>query len=167
MGLKDKVIARKDDVIVGAVVLAIGFFGYFDATRINYNLANALKKSNRPIVGTVLKEVYKNTLTPNPERNGVVSYSNETVKLESKYTLKLRTDDGRVLGVSIVDGGDAKKESLDRIINRGTRVSFPAGNLQNTSWYEDHRVARGETYFTRDTQVGTKRADRIRVLGNK
>lgn len=160
MGLKNK-------VIVGAVALAIGVGGYFGIGRINDNLADEFQKRNQPIVGTVLAEGYQNTLTSNPEFDGLVSYSNETVKLESKYTLKIKTYDGRILGVAIVDGGNVKKESLDAIIDEGTRVSFPAGDWKSTSWIRDNRKARGETYFTPDTKVGTKRADRITVLDSQ
>ena len=156
----------KNKVITGAVALAIGV-GYFGIGRINDSLADEFQKRSQPIVGTVLAEGYKNTLTSNPEFNGLVSYSNETVKLESKYTLKIRTDDGRILSVSIVDGGNVKKESLDAIIDEGMRVSFPAGNWKSPSWVASLRVAKRETYFTPETQVGTKRADRITVLDSQ
>ncbi|PJE81010.1 hypothetical protein COU58_04730 [Candidatus Pacearchaeota archaeon CG10_big_fil_rev_8_21_14_0_10_32_42] len=160
MGLKNKVIA-------GAVALAIGVGGYFGISSRNEYLRTEFAKRSQPIVGTVLEEGYQNTLTPNPEWNWLVSYSNETVKLESKYTLKIQTDDGRILGVSIVDGGNVKKESLDAIIDEGTRISFPAGDWKSPSWIGDNKVAREETYFTPDTKVGTKRADRITVLDSQ
>ncbi len=165
MGLKNKVIA-------GAVALAIGVGGYFGISSRNEYLRTEFAKRSQPIVGTVLEEGYQNTLTPNPEWNGLVSYSNETVKLESKYTLKIKTDDGRILGVSIIDSrgtkseGAKKKESLDALIDDGSRISFPAGNWKSDSWIGNERVVRypAETNFTPDTQHGTKRADRIRIL---
>lgn len=132
---------------------------YICVKKINNDFVDKFKKSSRSIVGTVLREGYQNTLIPNPEYDGFVSHSNETVKLESKYTLKIKTDDGRILGVSIVDAGTIKKEALDAIIDEGTKISFPTGN-----WESPGKRARGETYFTQNTQVGTKRADRITVL---
>ena len=165
MGLKNKVIA-------GAIALAIGVGGYLGISSINEYLRTEFAKRSQPIVGTVLEERYQNTLTPNPERNGLVSYSNETVKLESKYTLKIQTDDGRILGVSVIDSrgtrsdGAVQKESLDALVDVGSRISFPAGNWKSDNWIGDERVVRypSETNFTPETQYGTKRADRIRIL---
>jgi hypothetical protein len=65
-------------------------------------------KSQEPIIGTVLEESYENNLSSVPEKkiDGLLSqaYSNETVKLDSKYTLRVKTDDKRILGISIIDG---------------------------------------------------------------
>jgi len=152
MGLKGKVIG-------GAVALAIGVGGYLSNDFQNERYA----RSHEPITGTVLTEQYKNQLSPNPEFNGLVSYSNEPVKLDSRYTLKIKTDEGKILGVSIIDGGNVKKESLDALIGEGTRISFPRGRVPGP-WrpYLDE-----ETLFEEDTQVGTKRADRITILNQE
>jgi len=165
----------KNKIILGAVALAVGVGGYFGITSRNEYLRTEFEKRSQPIVGTVLAESYQNTLIPNPEFNGFVSYSNETVKLESKYTLKIKTKDGRILGVSINDSrgtrsdGAVKKESLDALIDVGLRISFPSGNWKSDSWIGDHRVVRNptETNFTPDTQMGTKRVDRITILNKK
>ena len=165
----------RNKVIAGAVSLAIGVCGYLGITSGNEYLRTEFAKRSQPIVGTVLEEGYQNTLTPNPEWNGLVSYSNETVKLESKYTLKIKTEDGRILGVSIIDSsgtrneGAVKKESLDALIDVGSRISFSSGNWKSDSWTGHERVVRDptETNFTPDTQYGTKRADRIRILPKK
>lgn len=164
------------------------------AKQISYEL----QLSNKPITGTVLSEKYENTLSSvleyhkEKQTSGLVSqsnaiaHSNETVKVDSKYTLKVKTDDGKILGVSVVDGGDVTKESLDAIVNQGSRISFPRGNIKSGSIREDyiqrrensprfeaikirnqvHLDAYEETYFRPNTQAGTKRADRIRVLDN-
>jgi hypothetical protein len=154
----------RNKAVAWAVALAIGVGGYLGMIKINYDLAEEFQKSNQPIVGTVLSERYSTILTSNPEFRGLVSYSNETVRLGSIYTLKIRTDDGKILGVSIIDGGTVKKESLDAIIDEGTRISFPAGNWKSPSWSKYERIVEGETYFTPDTRAGTKRADRIKVF---
>ncbi|MBT4166109.1 hypothetical protein HOE04_03665 [archaeon] len=112
---------------------------------------------NRPIVGTVLEESYENTLVPNEEFDGLVSYSNETVKLDSKYTLKIETSSGKILGVSIIDGGNVAKESLDILVEEGSKIRFPREGSQD----------RKETYFNENTQMGTKRASRIEILNLK
>jgi len=79
----------KNKVIAGAVALAIGVGSYLGINTRNQNLAEDWVRLNEPIVGTVLAEGYKNTLSPNPEFKGFMSYSNETVKLDSKYTFYL------------------------------------------------------------------------------
>jgi len=165
MGLRNKIIA-------GTVALAIGVAGNRGISGINAYLAEEWKKRQVPIVGIVLEESYENTLSPVDRWNGLVSYSNETVKLDSKYTLKIKTDDGRVLGVSVIDSkgsrseGAVTKESLDALVNVGSIVTFPLGNWKSASWIGDKRVVRypSETNFTQDVQKGTKRADRIKVL---
>jgi|TARA_Y100000296_G_C4999682_1_gene169544 hypothetical protein len=159
----------KNKVIAGAVALAIGVGSYLGINARSQNLAEDFARQNEPIVGTVLAESYKNTLVPNPERNGLVSYSNETVKLEPKYTLKVRTDDGRTIGVSIINSepyGTATKESLDALIDEGTRISFPRGNMRATNFFvgSGHNYDKRETSFQDDTQMGTKRAYRVQVL---
>lgn len=130
---------------LGFVAISIGAEGVnsiiqsFDRNSRKYE--RPLKESERPVVGTVLEKSYKNT-----------------------YTLKVQTDDGKIIGVSVIDGDYlgknsskrsnvgtlAKEKSLDAIIEKGTRISFPAGNM----WYSIKDPK--ETYFTR--------ADRIKVL---
>ncbi|MFH1452296.1 MAG: hypothetical protein ABIF88_03930 [archaeon] len=161
----------KNKVIGGLVVLGItAGVAYWGISPASNRYEKLFEEGKRPIVGTVLEEVYQNTLSPVPSRNGFVSYSNETVKLESKYTLKIQTDDGRILGVSVidVDGKDddipIKKESLDVIIEKGSKISFPAGNMRDRYYFSEHKKYSNETYFTPETRAGNKRADRITVL---
>jgi hypothetical protein len=171
------------NVVVGLFALGVGVGSYFvgvGALDADKKYEKLFQDSQRTIVGTVLKETYQDTLSPVPSQDGLVSYSNETVKLESKYTLKLQTDDGRILGVSIIDGDDShggiptKKESIDVLIEgaeevgleKATKISFPAGNLRHGNWYtgSENRYYPDETYFTPETQAGNKRADRIKIL---
>jgi hypothetical protein len=168
----------KNKIIAGSVLatLALGSIGYFGIKSRKEYLTTEFQRKNTSIVATVLAEEYQNTLSPNPEKhiNGLVSeaYSNETVKLDSKYTLKVETDDGRILGVSVIDSmgtineGAVKKESLDILIKTGSRISFPSGNWNNDNFTSRDRIVRSpsETDFTENTQYGTKRADRITVL---
>lgn len=173
----------KNKVIGGLVSLGIATGAYFagssmlDADR---KYERLFEEGKRPIVGTVLSESYQNTLSPVPNWDGLMSYSNETVKLESKYVLKVRTDDGRIIGVSVIDGDEfgknsneqsnigipVKKEALDAIIEEGTRISFPSGNMRHGNWFvgSANRDYPNETYFNPETQAGNKRADRIKVL---
>ena len=83
--------------------------------------------------------------------------------------LKVRTDDGRIIGVSIIDSepyGNATKESLDALIEEGTRISFPRGNMRAKRFYvgSRHNYDKRETSFQDDTQMVTKRAYRVQVL---
>jgi len=167
MGLKSKVIG-------GLVSLGIVAGAYLGISSVDRKYERLFEEGKRPIVGTVLEESYQNTLSPVPNWNGFVSYSNETVKLESKYTLKIQTDDCKIIGVSVIDGDGrygtpVKKESIDAIIEKGTRISFPAGNMRHGNWFDgaSHRDYPNETHFTPETQAGNKRADRIKVLGKE
>lgn len=163
MGLKNKIIGG----IIAAGILAGGIYFENQYSR-NKSRAKYLEKwneSQKPIVATVLSESYENTLSPVEKWSGFVSHSNPTVKLDSKYSLRIKTEDGRVLGLSIIDGGTAKKEGLDQIIEKGSIISFPTGNVVPHPFYlkgaaQDYE----ETWFKPETQVGTKMAHRITVL---
>jgi len=158
--------------IIGTFMAAIGTIAITQGVSESKERQRIERKNDVPnIVGTVLDDIYENTLTSVPEKHidGMLSqaYSNETVKAESKYTLKVKTDDGRIIGVSVIDGDDFKKESLDAIVNQGSRISFPAGNwspVDAGSLDKKYHELKGETYFGSDSQIGTKRANRITVL---
>ena len=173
--------------IIGGIV-ATGFVAYLGISSLDRKYERLFEESKRPIVGTVLERNYQNVLSPVAEKHidGFVSqaYSNETVKIESNLPLKIQTDDGRILGVSIIDGKyhsqggvSVKKESINAIIDsaekvgmeNASRISFPAGNMRHGNWLvgKTNRKYPNETYFTPETQAGNKRADRIRVLGKK
>lgn len=147
-----------------------------------------LDKSNERIHAEVLEEVYENSLSGVPEKhiNGLVSqaHSNETVRLNSKYTLKVkRLDNGRFMAISVIDNGNGGKEALDRLIQKGSKISFPRGNLfaysdkysakeeTRRSHVREVEKAEGDdlledqdqTYVTGDTQVALKRYDVIKV----
>jgi len=152
-----------------AAVLYVGIGSAVDSNRLDNS--RMLEDSNRPITGTVLEEVYERNLSPVPASGGIVSYSNETVKLDSTYSLKVRSDDGKLLGVSVIDNNDNIKysrnpdiEGLDRIVGVGTRIQFPRGNINEISFMKGVDRISNETYFHPDTQIGNKRADRITVL---
>lgn len=119
-------------------------------------------------MGEVLEEKYieARNLLKNPKFSGIVSYSNETVKLgDSKYILKIKTDEGKIISVSVIDSGDGQKEALERLIEEGSRVSFPRGNFYGSPWMR--KVDLRQTYFHEGTQTGIKRAGWISVLENE
>jgi len=167
------------DIITGGIIvgLSVGAAGlmYNFTQKSNLEREALSRKANlevyaqsqKPIVGTVLAEKYVNRLSPNPERSGFLSYSNETVKLDSTYTLEVKTDSGKLIGLSIINGGGVKKESLEILIHKGTRISFPRGRISAPAPSYLREEFRGETTFGINTQVGTKRADRIEILGPK
>jgi hypothetical protein len=106
--------------------------------------ATQIFESDVPICGTVLEE----------------TYAINSSEIDSKYTLKIRTDDGRrTLGVSILDGHDTRKESLDAILDPGMRVCFPRGNLTPEGYVDEF-----ETYFNDNSLIGSKRVDRITIM---
>ena len=65
----------------------------------------------------------------------------------------------------MIDAGDFKKESLDALVNEGSKISFPKGNImRGNNWRTGLRRYFGETYFGVDTQMGTKGVDAFKVL---
>jgi len=153
-------------IVAGALVLSFSAMVTFTLREENQHKIN-YAESQKPIVATVLEETRENELKPVSERHisGLVSqaYSNETVRVDSRYVLKLKTDDGKTLGVSIRDSPRIDKEALDAIVDVGTRISFPKGNF---SYFKRRRFGAipEETYFYNDTRFGNKRASRITVL---
>jgi len=123
-----------------------------DLLEANRRYEGLFEESNKPIVGTVLTET---------RGDGV-------------YSLKIKTDKGKILGVSILDGIDdgsggypIRKEALDEIVDVGMRICFPKGNMRHGNLYVGaaYRTYQNETNFTLETHAGNKRADRITVLG--
>ncbi len=169
----------KGTAVVGGVLGAVGtgfIFGillyilsYGSTQRQRQENEILYRESQKPIKGTVLEESYENNLSSVPEKriDGLLSqsYSNETVRLDSKYTLKIETND-RTLGISVIDGGNITKESLDVLIEKGSKISFPAGNIYGIDDGPPMRpiVYQEETWIKQESQTGTKRADRIKVL---
>jgi len=141
-----------------------GLIGMFNES--NQSKERALRRefeeSQKPIIGIIISRYHNGiNLEKNPEYNGWVSYSNETVKLGSSiFVFGMRTiSTKKLLSVSVLDTKDRKKESLIPITRKGSKVIFPQGNLKNWT-----RVYFKETYFRGDTQAGRKRVDRIKVL---
>lgn len=87
---------------------------------------------------------------------------------EEEYILKVHTDDGRDLFISVADSPRMSKSGLDLMVNKGSKISFVEGNLQMQSDLIGPTYAArilNETDFSRPgTHYGRKRADRIRVL---
>jgi hypothetical protein len=69
-------------IAIGGLSLGVlGFMGN-DHLKSKNSLEQDWPRQNIPVVGTILAESYQDTLVPNPEFDGAVSYSNETIKLE-------------------------------------------------------------------------------------
>ncbi|MCA9459979.1 MAG: hypothetical protein KC550_05520 [Nanoarchaeota archaeon] len=158
--------------IVGSLITAsyIGF-SIMEADR---KYERLFEEGKREIVGTVLGESYATVLSLDSEGNEV-KYTEKTVKFDNLYVLKIRTDEGKIMAISIFDEDDFRniearipitKESLDDKINVGDRISFPAGNMKHSDLFfnSTDRKYLNETYFTPQVRAGNKRADRIRVL---
>jgi len=164
-------------LVVIAVISLIGFFGIFGIKSYqekvregNKKAEEAWQKSSEPIIAQVLAESYQNTLIPNPKWDGAFSYSNETVKLEAKYMLGLETNEGKELGLSVIDSASFSpetKEALDAIVHKGTWVCFPKGNLAARGNWDSQIKFNRETYVAENTQMVTKWAFRIKVLNNE
>lgn len=174
MGLKDylKGIVTSDGFVIGSM---ISFFAAGPALAVYFGISENIENTRNKeevfnmgrITGTVVEEVYENRLESVPERHtsGLVSesFSNETVKLNSSYTLKVKKDnDGDLIGVCVIDSARNKKESLDLLVDEGSRISFPIGNVDNING--EYGEIKDEAIFYEDTQQGNKRVDRIRVL---
>ena len=106
-----------------------------------------LQKSNSPITAIVLEDFY------------------EKGENNSNYTLKCMTDKNKEIYVSVMDAPDKKKESLDSLISKGTKIAFPKGNISEKKLgYFGYLPIKEETYFTDSTKFASKRADRIKIL---
>ena len=163
MGLRSKIIKT----ILGLSLIGSLSFGLYRLDQYDSAFkqehARRVQEGRVPIVAEVVTESYVNNLIPVEKREGFFSYSNPTVTLDSRYTLKCRTESGHLFGLSVVNGGSVTKESLDSLIEPGSRISFPQGNFSDDGTYRYPN----ETSFRQDTQAGSKRADRIKVLGIK
>ena len=141
-------------------------------------------ESNKPLILTIMKIEYRNELTKVPEyheekkSSGLLSsshalaHSNETLTVESKLILKGRLENGKIVSVAIIDQGEIQKESLPILLKKGSRISFPKGNIK--TWNTRNKygnipdepilITYNETYFTEETQFGTKCASRIKII---
>lgn len=158
MTLKSKLVGLG---ICGSVL----FGGWIGINGVREDMRKDYEKSRELITGEVVEEVYLESwsLLKSPERDGFVSYSGETVKLgDTKYILKIRTDSGNIIAVSVIDYGDGEKEALERIVETGSRVVFQRGNLFSGPYLA--MTDEKQTYFYERTRVGTKRAGWIHVL---
>lgn len=156
-------------------VYGLAFLG----TQAGRDYAQLYAESQMPITGTVLAARYRSdvvSVLANPDNS-----SSASVMSKSTLTLNVRTDDGLTLAVVVtdtsgsrnsVDNNNAKIDGLAAIVREGSRVSFPIGNIAEpvsrdfSIFGETSYPIPGETWFGRDTPFGTKRADRITVLGN-
>ena len=88
-------------------------------------------------------------------------YAKKLTSPEPVY--RLRTQKGKEIGLSIIDSEDKNNESLDILIQKGSIISFPKGNIQRDKTTYGYSKIKKETYFQENTQFGNKRADRIRI----
>tara|TARA_Y100000310_G_scaffold272496_1_gene287490 strand:- start:4907 stop:5461 length:555 start_codon:yes stop_codon:yes gene_type:complete len=129
-------------------------------------LKNIYEFGRQEITATVLDESYSDKLSSVPERriNGLVSkaFSNETLRVNSTYVLKLKTDDGREISCSFFDAPTRDKEQLDMLVRKGSKISFPRGNVIKTSEGNYKRIPK-ETFFNEGDMFCKKRADRVDI----
>ena len=147
----------KKSKLIGLGLLVGAGLGIYSCinNRIQY-LDKEYQLHNQEIIGTVLEE----TRTP------------------SAYAVKVKIEGNREIALSIIDGtpqiyGNIKKESLDLLIESGTQISFPRGNM----WRKNFNVVQSqlcnnnyntrENFVSEDTMVVTRVADRIKVLGEE
>jgi len=135
---------KKKKCIAIARSLALGAVGYFLAREYKNDYHRKWYESERRIVGTVLDSTYTN----------------------NTYSLRLLTEDGKILGLSVIDGSSVKKEALEKIVTEGSVVSFPVGNYIGWKLFWG-QIDRNETYFNENTEIGTKRADRLEIIGQR
>lgn len=150
-------------------ISGVGYGGYSfvdhavrDVRESGEECGRKLQESDTPIEATVLEDVYQSAIVPVDAWQGIISRSNPSLTLSSMYTLKVQTKEGKILGINVVSTEQTPKETLDRILKEGSQISFPRGNLCQARfglWMFPE-----ETYFNQNTQTGSKRADRIKVL---
>lgn len=116
------------------------------------------------IQGTVIKEEYTPCIIQsNSNPKSTKLNSKDTLRIDSKYTLKIKTEEGDTLAVSVVDGPSTKKESLDALVNVGSIISFPKTSLVKWGSLRYERLTNEDTFFDYTTH-GSKRANRIKLL---
>jgi len=133
-------------------------------------------QSNQPVCVVVQEELHGTTTVRVPRQvvghdgwSGEAIYSPETQVPTTSYTLLTQREETKApLAISVIDGGDKRKESLDALISRGSRICFPVGNILPNGGrgaYQGYGFShdQDETYVTPQTATGTKRANRIRV----
>jgi len=124
--------------------------------RYRQNTEDWEQSSQTPVVATVIDNPYKDSLPPLEKPEGEAGCSN--------YPLKLKTDEGKLVGLSVISGGNFKKEALTQLIEDCSRISFPPSNFIRKPTFFSYNKVYGETVFTSESQIATKRADRIKVL---
>ncbi len=116
-------------------LLGLGFLG--GAALVGVGITKVSVEHNRPVIAEVLAENY----------------------LGSKYLMKLRTVEGTGLNVEVKDSEGLTAVSIDSLVQPGMCVSFPRGNLTGLNYTHD------ETYFKEGVTIGSKLANRIKILG--
>lgn len=149
-------------IVMGFGVLAAAIFGICTFTG-NQERDRSKTFNQQPVYAEVLEEKYTSPLE-NATRDTPTIFGTGS---RSRYILKVRTNEGKIIGLSIFDGSTHTKESLDAIISAGSRISFPPGNVtydrKLEGWKDPHETIFDETNMTLETSVVTKRADRITV----
>ena len=127
----------------------------------NKEMARQYSEDLEPIVGTIIEESHNS--------NGV-------------YSIKVKSDDNKIYAVTVLGKtsepayyrNDITAESLDLLIENGSRVSFPKGNSyvfekgESGIFPRDPNIYKnGESCFYFDTRAGSKFANRITILDNK
>ena len=132
-------------------------------------LSQLYEKSQKQICGKIIEEVRKDWLNiegkitiSSPYTHTVVGIGDiKSEHLNSKYVIGIRTEDNRLLSVEVLDNKGIKKESLDSIIQIGSKICFQAGNIIQVN--DTNYIELPETYYYENTQFGRKLADRIKV----
>jgi hypothetical protein len=94
----------------------------------------------------------------------------ETTEARKYLSIKGKTNDSSYsvldfISVDIFDGPTSTASSLDKLIDSGSVISFPAGNVDiDGSSLTGFSYIQGETNFERHTEFGNKRADRVMVF---
>lgn len=119
----------------------------------NYLGVESGKENNFPIYGKVIEEKY-------------IPAEDNKEDHKSIYKLKIKTNEKEILEINVLDSKDFKKESLDKIVNTGSIITFPRSNSVDWSFspYVRDIYDKKETYFKEGVMRGDKRADRIKVL---
>ncbi|MBW2972088.1 hypothetical protein KY359_03555 [Candidatus Woesearchaeota archaeon] len=137
-------------VLIAAVVAGLGYMTYLavqEKRERNRQLKSEYDACKGQIEGTVTSEEY-----------------NE----ENQYFLKVHADDGRDIALSVVAKDNSDIKTLDMLIDVGTRVSFPKGNVYKVGGLLQPFGRSDETSFLNDkVNRGMKHAHNIQVLNKR
>ena len=150
---QSKIWSKTKNVITGLILASIGVV----SGNYLYSAEQKLRKeyNSGTITGVVLGEHY------------IREHCKESEPAtKSMYIIKIKTPNGKLMAITVEDGREVKKEDLETIIEEGSVIAFPKGNVEKYLYgFHEYKTIPEKTslYRNPNLQSGTKIADRITI----